>query len=216
MDTSGIHLHKRGYGIFKEDAPLRETVACAMLQSVGWNETTFQLHDPMCGSGTIAIEAALLAKRIPLCEYREFAFQKWQSFDIHVYDKVRHDLLKNIVDNPPVKITASDIDEKAIASARANAQKAGIDIMIDFRIGELHENTIDKNCCVVTNPPWGKRITSDNIRSVWMHLQVASKRGQAVYLILPEIQERIASFKYRTILRFESGGLKVKFIKLEA
>jgi putative N6-adenine-specific DNA methylase len=216
MDTSGTHLHKRGYGICKEDAPLRETLACAILQTIGWNKDVYELHDPMCGSGTIAIEAALMAKKIPLCEFREFAFQKWQSSSLEIYDKVRLDLLNGIDNSPKVKISATDLDDKALASARKNALKAGMEKMVDFRVCALDENSIDRNSCIVTNPPWGKRISSVDILTIWKHLVASSKRGLPVYFILPEIQERIVNFRFRTLLRFESGNIKVKFIKLEA
>jgi putative N6-adenine-specific DNA methylase len=216
MDSSGAHLHKRGYGLFKEDAPLRETLTCAMLYTVGWGEKVFNLHDPMCGSGTIATEAALMAKKVPLCEFREFAFQKWSFFQQEMYDKLRHEMLHNIIDSPAVKIVATDIDEKAISSAQANATKASVTELIDFRTDELNEKFIDTKFTVVTNPPWGKRISAEQIHAVWNKLHTLTKRGQAVYLILPEIQERVIQYRFRTILRFEAGGIKVKFIKLEA
>jgi putative N6-adenine-specific DNA methylase len=216
MDTTGTHLHKRGYGSYKEAAPLRETLACGMLYALGWNEKIANLHDPMCGSGTIALEAALMAKKIPHCEFREFAFQKWSFFKQDVYDKIRAELLQSIINNPDVSIIASDIDPKAIDSARRNAEQAGIDKLIDFEVAELGENSVDSKYTIVTNPPWGKRISAEEILTLWDKLHLLATAGQKVYLILPEIQERVFAHKFRTLLRFESGGIKVKFIKLEA
>jgi putative N6-adenine-specific DNA methylase len=215
MDSTGAHLHKRGYGICKEDAPLRETLVCAMLHAAGWTELFNQLHDPMCGSGTVGIEAALMAKKIPWCEFREFSFQKWNIFQQDVFDKVRKELLSKVVQHPDVAISAGDMESKAINSAKINAHKAGMGDSILFNVARLGENSIDRNCTVVTNPPWGKRIGIDSIQTIWHELFNMSKRGQGVYFILPETQESEFSYTYKTMLRFEAGGIKVKFIKLE-
>lgn len=215
MDTTGAHLHKRGYGILKEDAPLRETLACAMLYAAGWNENFFYLHDPMCGSGTIAIEAALMAKKIPWCEFRTFAFQNWNIFKQDVYDKVRADLLKEIFNCELLSIQACDMNGKAITSAKINSHKAKTEDCIDFCVARLSEKSIDRNFTIVTNPPWGKRMGTDSIQTIWNELNYVSKRGQDVYFILPETQEREFEYTYKTVLRFEAGGIKVKFIKLE-
>jgi len=215
MDTSGAHLHKRGYGICKEDAPLRETLACGMLYAAGWIEQFNQLHDPMCGSGTIAIEAALMAKKVPWCEFREFAFQKWKTFQPDVYAKLKKELLNNVIEQPTVTVSAGDIDGKSVNSAKINAHKANQDDFITFSIARLGENSVDKNCTVVTNPPWGKRMGVDSIQTIWYELFNMSRRGQGVYFILPETQEHEFSHTYKTMLRFEAGGIKVKFIKLE-
>lgn len=219
MDTSGAHLHKRGYGLLKEEAPLRETLACAMLYTAGWPDHYNHLHDPMCGSGTIAIEAALIAGKVPWCEFREFAFQKWSIFKQEVYDKIRKELIDKTMSNPDFTIIAGDYDGKAVESARLNAQKANVDDFISFMTERLSENSIDKNSIVITNPPWGKRIETgigiDSIQTIWRELHNISRRSQGAYLILPETQEREFGYTYKTLLNFDAGGIKVKFIKLE-
>ncbi|MFO7660231.1 MAG: methyltransferase [Candidatus Cloacimonadaceae bacterium] len=216
MDSTGAHLHKRGYGIHKEDAPLRETLACAMLITSGFNEKIQQLCDPMCGSGTIPIEAALMAKNVPLSEFRTFAFQNWSCFQSEIETKIRTELMSKIIESPKVKIIASDSDEKAIASALANAKQAGVDNLIEFRTMELSKNNIDKNFDVVTNPPWGKRLAAEPVKKIHRELHSMAERGQNVYLILPGTQQQDFGYTYSTRLRFEAGGIKVKFIKLEA
>jgi putative N6-adenine-specific DNA methylase len=216
MDTSGAHLHKRGYGTFKEDAPLRETVACAMLQAMGWKESVFNLCDPMCGSGTIPIEAALLAKQIPLSEFREFAFQAWPSFQPDVFAKLRQGFLSKVKLQPETLIRASDISSKAIQSARANAKAAGVAEMIEFSNSALSKISLDKNSAVVTNPPWGIRLEDDSIRLIWKELHSMVKQGLQVYLLLPELQKTEFRYKYTTLLQFSSGAIKVSFTRLEA
>lgn len=216
MDTTGAHLHKRGWGIHKEDAPLRETLASAMLISSGWNEDVFQLCDPMCGSGTIPIEAALMAKNIPLCTFREFAFQSWNCFQSEIEAKIRSELISRTTDHPQVKILACDRDEKAIDSAIINARLAGVENLIEFRISALEKNKIDKIYNVLTNPPWGIRLAAEQRDRIWKELHSQAQRGQKVYFILPWIQQQNFGYPYSTLLRFEAGRIKVKFIKLEA
>jgi len=215
MDTSGAHLHKRGYGIMKEEAPLRETLACAMLYVTGWNEFFFNLCDPMCGSGTIAIEAALMAKRLPWTEFRTFALQKWNIFKQEIFDKVRTELMKNAMGSDLISISAGDMDGKTIASAKINARKAQSEASINFNLARLSEKSIDRNFTVITNPPWGKRMGMDSIQTIWNELNYVAKRGQNVYFILPETQKREFEYTYQTLLRFDAGGINVKFIKLE-
>jgi putative N6-adenine-specific DNA methylase len=224
MDTTGVHLHKRGYGTRKEDAPLRETLACAMLYAIGWKESELELCDPMCGSWTIPIEAALMAKGTLWSEFRNFSFQEWKFYQPEVFDKIRNDLIKKTgyrpapvkLVSPLVKITGSDLDEKALHSAQANADQAGVAYLIDFSVADLHEIKVDRKAVVVTNPPWGKRLEDDKIKAVWRDLHNLSTRGQKVYLLLPEIQSGGFTYPHKTLLRFEAGGIKVKFIKLEA
>jgi len=215
IDTSGANLHKRGYGLLKEDAPLRETLACAMLYAAGWTESFQNLHDPMCGSGTIAIEAALMARRIPWCEYREFAFQKWSIFKQDIFDKVRKELMGKVIEQPSVTVVASDMDGKSITSAKINMHKADLEDAITFNLAKLSEKSVDRNCVIVTNPPWGKRLGIDSIQTLWNEFSYISRRGQGVYFILPETQEAEFEYTYKTMLRFEAGGIKVKYIKLE-
>ncbi len=216
MDSSGAHLHKRGYGIHKEDAPLRETLACAMLRSIGWNETVRHLCDPLCGSGTIPIEAALTAKNIPLSEFRSFAFQRWNCYQNEIEAKIRTELNAKIIDNPKVTILASDRDEKALASALANAKQAGVEELIRFKQAAFSKNNIDRIFDVITNPPWGVRLRAGSLAKLYNELSDLAARGQNTYLILPATQQQGFRHPYSVKLRFEAGGIKVKFIKLEA
>jgi putative N6-adenine-specific DNA methylase len=215
MDTSGAHLHKRGYSLLKEEAPLRETLASGMLYAIGWTETVQNLHDPMCGSGTIVTEAALMARKIPWCEYRNFAFEGWGIFNQDIYDKIRKELLGKVIEHPTVTITAGDMDGKSITSAKINMRKANLEDAIIFNTVKLSEKSVDRNCVIVTNPPWGKRLGIDSIQTLWNELSYISRRGQDVFFILPETQEPEFEYTYKTMLRFDAGGIKVKFIELE-
>src|SRR5690606_4928148 len=131
IDSSGALLHRRGYRQAVAKAPLRETLAAAMLRAAGWRGDR-PLLDPMCGSGTIPIEAALIARRIPPGlaapdrTPRPFAFEAWPSFDREGWQRTVALALAEIRDRSPVEIVGSDRDEGAIAAARANASRAGV------------------------------------------------------------------------------------------
>lgn len=216
MDTSGVHLHKRGYGINKEDAPLRETLACALLYTIGWNQKVFHLADPMCGSGTIPIEAALMAKQMPWSELRDFAFQKWKVFQTEIYEITRSELKASINNSTNVFIHASDIDEKAIRSANTNAVKSNTESLINFDTISINDIKLDKRYCILTNPPWGKRLEFSSLHTIWKELHSLAVKGNQVFILLPELSEKDLKHNFKTLLRFYSGGIKIKLIKLEA
>lgn len=218
MDSSGNHLHKRGYGTHKEDAPLRETIAAAMLYQVGWGDKFHKMHDPMCGSGTIAIEAALMYKQTLWSTFRSFSFQKWKAYQPDLLTNVQHQLCQHSTpDFPthPVTVTASDINEKALVSTRINSHNASVNDIVEVKHMALDRITIDKATVVITNPPWGKRITGVAINTIWEELYALGRIAKAVYLILPEEQCGNFPYKFETHLVFKAGELKVRFVKLE-
>jgi len=124
MDSSGALLHRRGYRLATAKAPLRETLASAMVMASGWDMTSPFL-DPFCGSGTIPIEAALLARRVPAGYSRRFAFMDWPNFDSKFWNELLAHAGKAIASDIP-KIIASDRDAGAIQAAQANAERAGV------------------------------------------------------------------------------------------
>ncbi len=215
MDSSGAHLHKRGYGICKEDAPLRETVAAALLYRIGWPTSVNYLFDPMCGSGTIPIEAALMAQNKTLHAMRDFSFKHWQTFQPEVFAKIAEESDAHSLSTMQVHIVGSDYDAKAIRSAKANAETAGVSGSISFGVSALSEINIDKKFMVLTNPPWGKRINDGSVRRIWQVLSDQAVKGSSVHLLLPEIQESEFPYPFSTLLSFSSGDIRVKLIKLE-
>lgn len=215
LDSSGSHLHKRGYGLYKESAPLRETIASAMLDSIRWQEKVFSIHDPMCGSGTIAIEAAVKAKNIPLCEFRQYAFQKWDCFDDVVFNKVRNELINGIKENINVTIKASDIDENALNAAIANAKLATVAHLIDFSHQSVFDSIFDKSTTLITNPPWGKRVHLDNTKSLYNLMTNLSKIIENVYLLIPKLSAKSHFSNYHPLLNIKSGTIPLELIRLD-
>ena len=125
VDSSGALLHRRGYRLASGKAPLRETLAAALLLAMEWTGST-PLVDPLCGSGTIPIEAALLARRIPPGWRRRFAFESWPDFKPSVWEYVRGEADRDMFERVPCPIMAADRNAGALESAAANAKRAGV------------------------------------------------------------------------------------------
>lgn len=216
IDSSGALLHKRGYRLATAKAPLRETVASAMVIASGWDGVSPFL-DPFCGSGTILIEAALLAKRILPGYSRRFAFMDWPNFDSKFWDKLVTGAAKAIVSARP-KIIASDRDAGAIQAARDNAQRAGVGDCIEFSCKSI--SAIDPPPIpgwMVTNPPYGVRLNkTKDLRNLYAQLgNVLRTRcpGWHVTLVCDSIQ-LIGStgLKFGKGISMTTGGLRVKLV----
>lgn len=158
VDSSGTLLHKRGYRQAIAKAPLRETLAAAILIASGWDRQS-PLLDPFCGSGTIPIEAAMMALGIPPGARRSFAFMDWPDFDEKLWHQV-----KEAVKRPDIKmlsIMGSDRDAGAVRIALSNAERAGVAEYVQFEnhaVSNIHPPR--KAGWVVTNPPYGERISA--------------------------------------------------------
>ena len=217
IDSSGALLHRRGYRLATAKAPLRETLASAMVMASGW-DTISPLLDPFCGSGTIPIEAALLARRCPAGYTRRFAFMDWPNFDSKFWDKLLADAGKAIVSDIP-KIIASDRDAGAIQAAQANAERAGVADCIEFSCKAI--SAIDPPPCpgrVVTNPPYGVRLSRTNdLRNLYAQLgKVLRTRcpGWHVTVLCDSIQLiRSTGLEFDKGISTMNGGLKVRLVR---
>ncbi len=158
IDTSGSGLHKRGYRETAMIAPLKETLAAAMVDLSYWNKDRILL-DPMCGSGTIPIEAALIARNVAPGLNRKFASEEWARIDNSIWKQERINAYKAINYDVMPKIYGSDMDAEAIEVAKENAIKAGVDDCIEFTVKPCQEVTLPGDYgCLITNPPYGERI----------------------------------------------------------
>lgn len=157
LDSSGASLHKRGYRQELTKATLRETLATALLAFSGWDGKS-ALLDPFCGSGTIAIEAALRSRNIAPGRHRTFAFMEWPGFDKAAWRKLLLEADAQVQEEGP-KIYASDRDAGAIEIAKANAARAGVAGFIEFSCRALKAVSVSPGpLSIVTNPPYGHRI----------------------------------------------------------
>lgn len=157
IDTSGNGLHKRGYREEIGEAPLRENLAAAMILLSRWNPTRL-FSDPLCGSGTIPIEAALIGKNIAPGLYRPFSAEDWQFVPRSVW-KTERENARSKVNNNEFKILASDTDGEVLKKARINAKNAHVADCIQFKKEPVEEfKSGEKYGCIVCNPPYGERI----------------------------------------------------------
>lgn len=158
IDTSGSGLHKRGYRANALDAPLKETLAAAMVELSYWNKDRILL-DPFCGSGTIPIEAALIARNIAPGLNRHFASEKWERVPESLWKEERRKCYEAIDYDCMPEIYGSDIDPAAIELAKANAELAGVDDCITFEVKPVQETELYGDYgCLITNPPYGERL----------------------------------------------------------
>lgn len=158
VDTSGVLLHRRGYRQALAKAPLRETLAAATILGAGWMGTT-PLSDPMCGSGTIPIEAACIARRIAPGKDRSFAFLQWPGFESDAWRTLVDDARSGELPRSPVAIDGSDRDAGAIDASRANALRAGVADDITFEVRPVSALEAKPGSgLVASNPPYGVRL----------------------------------------------------------
>ena len=157
LDTTGPGLHKRGYRAVGNEAPLRETLAAAMVQLTRYRGREF-LWDPFCGSGTICIEAALIAKNKAPGMYRRFMAEAYPWVPAEVWGQVREEA-KSREFNGKYRILGSDNDPKCVSLAMANAKKAGVGNVIEFRDGDATKMDLPaQEGILICNPPYGQRM----------------------------------------------------------
>ncbi len=157
LDTSGAGLHKRGYRAVGNDAPLRETLAAAMVMLTGYRGRDF-VWDPFCGSGTIPIEAALIAKNRAPGIGRRFSAEKFAWANEQVWRDARGEAIDREF-HGTYRILGSDSDPKCISIAMSNARKAGVEKVIDFRDGDALKMSLPaESGVIVCNPPYGQRM----------------------------------------------------------
>ncbi len=162
LDSSGESLHRRGYRQESVEAPLNEVLAAGMILMTGWRGDT-DFIDPMCGSGTLLIEAALIARNMaPGLFRKEYAFEKWPDFDAELFDEIYNDDSQEREFNH--HIYGYDIDMKAVNTARLNAKAAGLSADITIEQQDFKDFTAPKNkSIIVTNPPYGERISTPDL-----------------------------------------------------
>ena len=171
IDTSGTALHKRGYRERANKAPIRETLAAAIMELVPWRPGR-TLVDPMCGSGTLLIEAAMKGINMAPGMNREFISESWRTMDKKIWWDVRREAYAKLDEDTQFKIYGYDIDEEALEIARENAEIAGVSDYIEFRYGDATEFSSDEEYgFIVTNPPYGERLEdTDTVKMLYKQL----------------------------------------------
>ena len=158
IDSSGTGLHKRGYRMGQGDAPLKETLAAALVKLTRWNPDR-PFVDPFCGSGTIAIEAAMIGQQIAPGYNREFSSEHWPWMDQSIWDRVREESEDLAKYDQPLDIKGFDVDPRMIKVAQQNAVEAGFMDLIQWKQGDIQDLTLEGiNGVLVGNPPYGERL----------------------------------------------------------
>lgn len=216
-DTSGALLHRRGYREATAKAPIRETLAAALLLVSDWPANA-PLVDPFCGSGTIAIEAALLARRMAPGRGRGFAFMEWPDFDEPLWRRIRDEAERAILPGATAPIHASDRDAGAIEAARVNAARAGVaaDITFDRRPLSAIEPP-GEHGWMCTNPPYGVRVSARaELRNLYAQLGNVLREkfgGWTLAMFSADARlERATKLALRAILGTVNGGIPVRVV----
>lgn len=217
LDTSGELLHRRGYHLETAKAPLRETIAAGLVLSAGWDAAS-ALIDPFCGSGTIPIEAAMLAGRIAPGKKRRFTFMGWTTYDSKLWNGM---LQEAVAAERPVQglIRASDRDAGAIKIAQANAQRAGVLDRIDFSCRAVSAvETVPAPGWMVTNPPYGVRVSPANdLRNLYAqfgNVLHAQFRGWQVGILCSDrVLVGQTHLRFEESIRLINGGIHVGFYR---
>lgn len=219
VDASGEPLHRRGYRQATGKAPLRETLAAALLLASGWDAAS-PLVDPFCGSGSIAIEAALLARLRAPGRARRFAFEAWRDFEAALWARLlAASDARSAAAPPPPAIAASDRDAGAVAATRANAARAGVAGDLDISQRALSALVSPPGVgWVVTNPPHGVRLSRGrDLRDLYARLgQVLRTRFGGWHVALLSSEPRLlaaAGLPLEPVLRLRHGGLRLQLVR---
>lgn len=225
-DTSGALLHFRGYRQALARAPLRETLGAAMLLASGWRGDT-PLLEPMCGSGTLPIEAALIARKIApgLAQAdrrpRAFSFTAWPAHDAEAWDQVVAEARETILPSSPVPILGSDRDAGAIEAARANAARAGVAADVEFEQRPVSAIQPPPGPgLLIANPPYGVRVgESDALRSLYAAVgKTARAKAPGWTLALLSADRKLegqVGLPFAERFRTSNGGIPVRLVSAE-
>ena len=219
-DSSGELLHRRGYRQATGKAPLRETLAAAMLIGSGWDGRA-PIIDPLCGSGSITIESALMARRIPPGIHRAFAFQQWPSYDSVKWESLVTGAREQIQAAVGL-IMGSDRDAGAVQSAQANAERAGVSESVSFEVRAIAAVDFPPSPgWIITNPPYGVRVGERrSLRNLYAQLgKTIRLRAQGYTLGLLSADTMLESaleMPLTQVFRTRNGGIPVRFLTSRA
>jgi putative N6-adenine-specific DNA methylase len=218
LDSSGDSLHKRGYRVGNTQAPINEALAAGMLLLAGWDGQS-DFYDPMCGSGTLLIEAALIALNIPPGLFRKsFQFEKWNDFDKELFDNLYNDDSMEREFN--FKICGSDLSENAIAIALDNVKSAGLSRYVEIKKCSItnFEPASDAGL-IVTNPPYGERLKEEDLLEFYSQIGQTFKHrcsGKSAWVICSNVEYlQNMGLKPARKIKLMNGELPCEYWKFE-
>jgi len=210
LDASGAPLHHRGWRGPAGRAPMRESLAAAVVLASGWDGRS-PFVDPFCGSGTLAIEAAMIARRMPPGRRRSFSFQQWPSFEDERWQRLLRGADADVLDRCPT-IVATDRDAGAVSATVENAGRAGVVVTAEQR--SISELTLPpKPGWIVSNPPYGQRVGGRDLRDLYDRLgAVLRERAVGWHVALlasDETPVRRVGLAWEPLLSASNGGIPV-------
>lgn len=215
IDTSGEGLHKRGYRDRAGDAPIKETLAAAMILLSYWNKER-TLLDPFCGSGTIPIEAAMIGKNIAPGLDRAFAAEEWPNIDKEYWTTTKREAFKAIDNDVVLDILGCDIDKRSILRARDNAANLGLEEDIQFFMKDMREVDLKNEYgVVITNPPYGERMgDKEEVQKLYTDLGLKFRELDtwSMYIITSDEEfEKLYGKKADKKRKLYNGRIKVDY-----
>jgi putative N6-adenine-specific DNA methylase len=220
LDSSGDSLDRRGYRLERNEAPLRETLAATVVALTGW-DGTIPLADPMCGSGTIPVEAALMAAGIPPGLHRQFGFQRWQDFDSALWNRLCSEAEVGIRTLPVGLVTGYDLDGKALLLAGRNTNNAGLHGQIHYFHAALQDFRPEgEKGVVIINPPYGMRLgADDDLRELYCQIGDIMKkycRGWTGYVLTGNLElAKYIGLKASRRFVLYNGAIECRLLKYE-
>ena len=220
LDVSGFSLHQRGYRTKDHIAPLNEALAAGLLLLSGWDRKT-DLYDPMCGSGTILVEAAMMTQNLAprLFSTKKFAIEKWDNFDLMLWKSVKK-ALKQEIEPSSVKIYGSDMSSKSIQMTKFSAKCAAVDDIISVEQADFFKkkNSFNEGF-IISNPPYGERLKEEDIIEFYKEIGNTFKReyaGFKAWIISSNFQAlKFIGLKPSRKIPLKNGALDCKFQKYE-
>jgi putative N6-adenine-specific DNA methylase len=221
LDCSGSPLDRRGYRLDRHEAPLKENLAAALVELSGWDGSV-PLLDPMCGTGTIAIEAALKALRIPPGLLRaNFGFQRWLGFDRPLWERLVDEARQGMLAALPAPVLGSDISHSAVGMANENARRAGVGELIGLGRGEIGALAPPPGPGImIFNPPYGKRLGEEEaLKPLYKEIGDVMKqrcKGYTAYLFTGnlELAKSVGLKAARRIVLY-NGPIECRLLKYE-
>ncbi|OAB78259.1 THUMP domain-containing class I SAM-dependent RNA methyltransferase [Cochleicola gelatinilyticus] len=220
LDSSGQSLHKRGYKVANTIAPINEVLAAGMIMLSGWNGQCDFL-DPMCGSGTLLTEAAMIACNIPPnLNKDEFGFETWPDFDVDLYELIEEAALKKIREFH-FKIKGFDTDREAVKKAKENISSANLSEFIEVAQQDFFESEkeTDRSLWIVTNPPYDERISVNDIEAFYGKIGDTLKQkypGTQAWLITSNMEAlKCVGLRPSRKIKLFNGKLEARFVKYE-
>lgn len=218
LDSSGESLHKRGYRVSAHPAQINEVIAAGMVKLSGWNAQC-DMIDPMCGSGTILIEAAMQALNIPAGFYRDnYGCFKWKNFDRYTWKKITDEA--DILDDVPITLYGFDISARFLGMAKANVKEARLSDFIRLsRCSMQDSEPKNRPAMLIFNPPYGERMEIDNIEDFYHEIGDALKKHytNCTAFIISSNIEAIKNIGLHASKKYTlfNGALECKYLKFD-